>query len=149
MRIVIQRVSQAWVRVEDKEVARIGPGLLLLVGISKHDEGEELSFWAKKIPELRLFPDEQGKFNRSLREVGGEILCVPQFTLFGDCRKGRRPSFSEAAPGPKAQRLFDHFVELLRGQGTPVKTGVFGAHMEVGLVNEGPVTLILERARGK
>jgi len=149
MRIVIQRVSQACVRVEDKEVARIGPGLLLLVGISKHDEQEELSFWAKKIPELRLFPDEQGKFSRSLREVGGEILCVSQFTLFGDCRKGRRPSFSEAAPAEQAEEFFQSFVSSLSSQGTPVKTGVFGAHMEVGLVNDGPVTLILERHRGK
>ena len=149
MRIVLERVSEAWVRVEGKEVARIGPGLLLLVGISRQNEQEELAFWARKIPELRLFPDEQGKFDRSLRDVGGEILCVSQFTLFGDCRKGRRPSFSEAAPGPEAQRLFDRFVELLRGQGIPVKTGVFGAHMEVGLVNDGPVTLILERVRGK
>jgi len=149
MRIVLERVSEAWVRVEGKEVARIGPGLLLLVGISRQDEQEELAFWARKLPELRLFPDEQGKFDRSLRDVGGEILCVSQFTLFGDCRKGRRPSFSQAAPGPEAQRLFDRFVELLRGQGIPVKTGVFGAHMEVGLVNDGPVTLILERVRGK
>lgn len=149
MRIVLERVSEAWVRVEGKEVARIGPGYLLLVGISKHDEQEELAFWARKIPELRLFPDKQGKFDRSLRDVGGEILCVSQFTLFGDCRKGRRPSFSEAAPGPEAQQLFDRFVELLRDQGIPVKTGVFGAHMEVGLVNDGPVTLILERIRGK
>jgi len=149
MRIVLERVSEAWVRVEGKEVTRIGPGLLLLVGISRQDEQEELAFWARKLPELRLFPDEQGKFDRSLRDVGGEILCVSQFTLFGDCRKGRRPSFSEAAPGPEAQRLFDRFVELLRGQGIPVKTGVFGAHMEVGLVNDGPVTLILERVRGK
>ena len=149
MRLVLERVSEAWVRVEGKEVARIGPGLLLLVGISRQDEQEELAFWARKIPELRLFPDEQGKFDRSLRDVGGEILCVSQFTLFGDCRKGRRPSFSEAAPGPEAQRLFDRFVELLRGQGIPVKTGVFGAHMGVGLVNDGPVTLILERVRGK
>ena len=149
MRIVLERVSEAWVRVEGKEVARIGPGYLLLVGISKHDEQEELAFWARKIPELRLFPDKQGKFDRSLRDVGGEILCVSQFTLFGDCRKGRRPSFGEAAPGPEAQQLFDRFVELLREQGIPVKTGVFGAHMEVGLVNDGPVTLILERIRGK
>jgi len=149
MRIVLERVSEAWVRVEGKEVARIGPGYLLLVGISKHDEQEELAFWARKIPELRLFPDKQGKFDRSLRDVGGEILCVSQFTLFGDCRKGRRPSFSEAAPGPEAQQLFDRFVELLRDQGIPVRTGVFGAYMEVGLVNDGPVTLILERVRGK
>lgn len=149
MRIVLQRVSRAWVRVLDKEVARIGPGLLLLVGIEAGDSEEELSFWARKVPELRVFPDREGKFNLSLREAGGEILCVSQFTLLGDCRKGRRPSFSRAAPGPEAQGLFDRFVELLRGQGLPVKTGVFGAHMEVGLVNDGPVTLILERQRGK
>ena len=149
MRIVLQRVSQAWVRVDGREVARIGQGLLLLVGIGQGDEEEELAFWARKVPELRVFPDPEGKFNRSLKEVGGEILCISQFTLFGDCRKGRRPSFSRAAPGPEAQRLFDRFVELLRGQGIQVRTGVFRAHMEVGLVNDGPVTLILERERRK
>jgi len=146
---VLQRVSQAWVRVSGREVARIGQGLLLLVGIGQGDEEEELAFWARKVPELRVFPDLEGKFNRSLKEVGGEILCISQFTLFGDCRKGRRPSFSRAAPGPEAQRLFDRFVELLRGQGIQVRTGVFGAHMEVGLVNDGPVNLILERERRK
>jgi D-tyrosyl-tRNA(Tyr) deacylase len=149
MRIVLQRVSGAWVRVDGEEVARIGQGLLLLVGIEAGEGPEEAAFWARKIPELRVFPDQAGKFNRSLREVGGEILCVSQFTLFGDAKKGRRPSFSRAAPGPEARRLFEEFVELLRGTGVPVKTGVFGAHMQVGLVNDGPVTLILERPQRK
>jgi D-tyrosyl-tRNA(Tyr) deacylase len=149
MRIVLQRVKEAAVRVEGQEVARIGPGLLLLVGIAREDDEAELSFWAKKIPQLRIFPDEEGRFNRSLSEVNGEILCVSQFTLFGDCRKGRRPSFSDAAPGPQAVELFERFVSLLRAEGAPVKTGVFGAYMEVSLVNDGPVTLILERQRRK
>jgi len=149
MRIVLQRVKEAAVRVEGQEVARIGPGLLLLVGIARGDDEAELSFWAEKIPQLRIFPDEEGRFNRSLSEVNGEILCVSQFTLFGDCRKGRRPSFSDAAPGPQAAELFERFVSLLRAEGVPVKTGVFGAHMEVSLVNDGPVTLILERQRRK
>lgn len=144
MRIVLQRVKGASVRVNGGEVARIGRGFLLLVGIGKDDDEEELSFWARKIPELRVFPDAEGKFNLSLRDVGGEILCVSQFTLYGDCRKGRRPSFSSAAPGPIAERLFGRFVELLSLQGVPVKTGIFGAKMEVALVNDGPVTLILE-----
>ncbi len=145
MRIVLQRVKNAYVAVEGKEVARIGKGLLLLVGIGRGDGEEELSFWARKIPDLRVFPDDEGKFNLSLRDVGGEILCVSQFTLYGDCRKGRRPSFTEAAPGQEAERLFSRFVELLSAQGVPVKSGIFGARMEVGLVNDGPVTLILER----
>lgn len=149
MRIVLQRVKEAWVHVDGEEVARIGPGFLLLVGIGEEDTEEELSFWARKIPELRVLPDEAGKFNRSLQEAGGEILCVSQFTLYGDCRKGRRPSFSRAAPGPVAQELFHRFLELLRGEGVAVQAGVFGAHMEVGLINDGPVTLILERQRGK
>lgn len=145
MRIVLQRVKEAYVRVGGAEVARIGKGFLLLVGIGRGDTEEALSFWARKIPDLRLFPDAEGKLNLSLREVGGEILCVSQFTLYGDCRRGRRPSFSSAAPGPEAERLFARFVELLSAAGVPVKTGVFGAKMEVGLVNDGPVTLILER----
>lgn len=145
MRIVLQRVKEASVTVDGVEVARIGRGLLLLVGIGKEDGEGELAFWARKIPELRVFPDAAGKFNLSLRDVDGEILCVSQFTLYGDCRKGRRPSFSEAAPGPAAERLFHRFVELLAAQGVPVKAGIFGAKMEVGLVNDGPVTLILER----
>lgn len=149
MRIVLQRVREAWVKAEGTEVARIGLGLLLLVGVEAGDGEAELAFWARKIPQLRVFPDGEGKFNLSLRKVGGEVLCVSQFTLFGDCRKGRRPSFTRAAPGPEAERLFARFVELLAGEGVPVKTGIFGAHMQVGLVNDGPVTLILERPRGK
>lgn len=148
MRIVLQRVKEAFVTVEGTEVARIGRGLLLLVGIGRGDTEAELSFWAHKIPHLRVFPDREGKFNLSLRDVGGEILCVSQFTLYGDCRRGRRPSFTAAAPGPEAERLFSRFVELLSAEGVPVKAGVFGAKMEVGLVNDGPVTLILERRGG-
>jgi len=149
MRIVLQRVKEAWVRVNGEEIARIGPGFLLLVGIAREDSEEEAMFWAKKIPDLRVFPDDAGKLNRSLREVGGEILCVSQFTLYGDALAGRRPSFDRAAPAEAARALYERFVEALRSQGIPVKTGVFGARMEVGLVNDGPVTLILERSSGK
>jgi D-tyrosyl-tRNA(Tyr) deacylase len=138
-------VKKACVVVDGDEVARIGRGFLLLVGIGREDNEEEIAFWARKIPDLRVFADQGGKFNLSLRDIGGEILCVPQFTLYGDCRKGRRPSFTAAAPGPDAEKLFSRFVELLSVQGVPVKTGIFGAKMEVGLVNDGPVTLILER----
>ncbi len=145
MRIVLQRVKEAYVKVDGAEVARIGRGFLLLVGIGKGDGEDELRFWARKIPDLRVFPDDEGRFNRSLRDVGGEILCVSQFTLYGDCRKGRRPSFTEAAPAEEAEVLFRRFLELLRDQGIPVKSGIFGAKMEVGLINDGPVTLILER----
>jgi len=145
MRIVLQRVKEAYVKVNGAEVARIGRGFLLLVGIGKGDGEDELRFWARKIPDLRVFPDDEGRFNRSLRDVGGEILCVSQFTLYGDCRKGRRPSFTEAAPAEEAEVLFRRFLELLRDQGIPVKSGIFGAKMEVGLINDGPVTLILER----
>lgn len=149
MRIVLQRVREAWVQVDGAETARIGPGFLLLVGIGREDTEEEVLFWAKKIPEIRVFPDETGKLNRSLREVGGEILCVSQFTLYGDPLAGRRPSFDRAAPAEVAHTLYERFVQALLAQGIPVKTGVFGAHMEVGLVNDGPVTLILERPKGK
>lgn len=149
MRIVLQRVREAWVRVDGKEIARIGPGFLLLVGIGREDNEEEVFFWAKRIPELRVFPDENGKMNRSLREVGGEVLCVSQFTLYGDVLAGRRPSFDGAAPAESARILYHRFVEALAAEGLPVRTGVFGAHMEVGLVNDGPVTLILARSLGK
>jgi D-tyrosyl-tRNA(Tyr) deacylase len=149
MRIVLQRVREAWVRVHNSEVARIGHGCLLLVGIGKEDNPEEIDFWAKRIPNLRVFPDDEGKLNRSLRDVGGEVLCVSQFTLYGDALAGRRPSFDRAAPAETARLLYERFVEALRAEGLSVQTGVFGAHMEVGLVNDGPVTLILERPLGK
>ncbi|MGC9530353.1 MAG: D-aminoacyl-tRNA deacylase [Candidatus Bipolaricaulaceae bacterium] len=149
MRIVLQRVTEAWVRVDGRQVARIGRGLLLLVGVARGDDEEELAFWARKVPELRVFPDREGEINCSLRQAGGAVLCVSQFTLLGDVRKGRRPSFSAAAPPAEAAGLFDRFAELLAAQGVEVERGVFGAHMEVGLVNWGPVTLILERPRAK
>ncbi len=149
MRIVLQRVREAWVRVQGVEVARIGHGLLLLVGIGREDGEEEARFWATRIPDIRVFSDEAGKLNRSLRETGGEILCVSQFTLYGDTLSGRRPSFDGAAPTERARALYELFVQALAAQGVPVRSGVFGAHMEVGLVNDGPVTLILERPGAK
>lgn len=145
MRIVLQRVVEASVRIEEEEIARIGRGLLLLVGIGRGDDEADLRFWSRKIPELRVFPDEEGRMNRSLRDVGGEILCVSQFTLYGDASQGRRPGFDRAAPGPEAAALYEAFLSLLRAEGVPVQSGVFGARMEVALVNDGPVTLILER----
>lgn len=149
MRIVLQRVREAWVRVQGVEVARIGHGLLLFVGIGREDEEEEARFWATRIPDIRVFSDVAGKLNRSLREAGGEILCVSQFTLYGDALSGRRPSFDGAAPAERARALYELFVQALAAQGVPVRSGVFGAHMEVGLVNDGPVTLILERPGAK
>lgn len=149
MRIVLQRVREAWVRVEGREVARIGPGLLLLVGIGRADDEGEVRFWAKRIPDLRVFSDAEGKLNRSLREVGGEILCVSQFTLYGDALAGRRPSFDGAAPAAQARVLYELFLQALAAEGVPVRTGIFGARTEVGLVNDGPVTLILERPPAK
>ncbi|HOD73250.1 D-aminoacyl-tRNA deacylase [Candidatus Bipolaricaulis anaerobius] len=146
MRIVLQRVSEASVRVAGREVARIGRGLLLLVGIGRGDDEDELRFWSRKIPELRVFPDDDGRMNRSLRDVGGEILCVSQFTLYGDASQGRRPGFDRAAPGSEAASLYETFLARLREEGFPVQSGLFGARMEVALVNDGPVTLILERA---
>ena len=146
MRIVLQRVREATVRSEGREVARIGRGLLLLVGIGRADSEDELRFWSRKIPELRVFPDEDGRMNRSLRDIHGEILCVSQFTLYGDASRGRRPAFDQAATADVASSLYDSFVTMLREQGLIAQSGVFGARMEVALVNEGPVTLILERS---
>ncbi len=145
MKVVIQRVERAKVTVEGEVIGQIGRGLLLLVGLGKGDDEAKLRWAADKIVNLRIFEDEQGKMNRSLREVGGKLLVVSQFTLYGDLRRGRRPSFDGAAPPEEAERLFDRFVELLRESGLVVETGRFGAYMAVELVNDGPVTLILER----
>lgn len=145
MRVVIQRVQRARVTVDGEVVGEIGHGLLLLVGIGRGEAEEALRWVADKIINLRIFEDESGKMNRSLREVGGEILAVSQFTLYGDVRKGRRPSFTGAAPPEEAEPLFDRFVQLLRASGVRVATGRFRAHMLVELVNDGPVTLLLER----
>ncbi len=145
MRLVIQRVSEASVTVADEIVAAIGSGYLILVGVT-HDDDESKAAWlAKKVAGLRLFEDEKGLTNLSLADVGGEVLAVSQFTLYANTRKGRRPSFVPAARPEVAKPLFEYFVAVLREQGAPVQMGVFGAHMQVALVNDGPVTLILER----
>lgn len=145
MKAVIQRVSSASVTVADQVVGQIGQGLLVLLGVEKGD-GEAPADWlAEKIVSLRLFEDEAGKMNRSLQDSGGAVLAVSQFTLAGNCTKGRRPSFDTAAPPDQARQLYDYFVEALKRQGVAVQTGVFQADMQVALVNDGPVTFILER----
>ncbi|NJD09986.1 MAG: D-tyrosyl-tRNA(Tyr) deacylase [Gemmatimonadetes bacterium] len=147
MRIVLQRVSRAEVRIDGRVTGRIGRGFCLLVGFAATDTAEQLAWMADKVLSLRLFSDEDGKMNRGLDEVpGGGVLVVSQFTLYGDTRKGRRPSFIDAAPPELAIPLYDEFVRLLRERAPgPIATGEFGALMDVDLVNDGPVTLILER----
>ena len=146
MRIVLQRVSQASVDVDGKRIASIGQGLLLLVGIACEDSAVDLQKTARKIIDLRIFEDDEGKMNRSLRDVGGAVLAVSQFTLYADISKGRRPSFIHAAPPGLAEPLFESFVDALRLEGVDVQTGRFGAKMAVRLENDGPVTLTLEVA---
>jgi D-tyrosyl-tRNA(Tyr) deacylase len=146
VRIVLQRVKNASVTVEGERISEIGPGLLLLVGIAQGDGEAEAGWLAEKVAGLRIFNDEEGKMNLSVRDVGDEILAVSQFTLLADTRKGKRPSFIYAAPPEEAEPLFDYFCERLRGAGVAsVKTGSFGAMMDVALTNDGPVTIILER----
>ena len=144
MRAVVQRVSRAEVRVEGRVVGAIGPGLLVLVGIAREDTPETGKALAEKIANLRVFDDDQGRMNRSLLETGGAVLCVSQFTLYGDCRKGRRPSYDRAAPPAAAETLYESFVASLRALGVQVETGEFRALMDVELVNDGPVTLLLD-----
>lgn len=141
---VIQRVTESEVRVDDQTIGRIGPGLLVLLGVSRADEEKDADYLADKIAHLRIFEDDDGKMNRSLVDTGGEMLIVSQFTLLGNCRKGRRPSFVQAAPPEKAERLYDYFVYQVKLKGVSVATGQFQAKMAVSLVNDGPVTLILE-----
>jgi D-tyrosyl-tRNA(Tyr) deacylase len=145
MRVVLQRVSRARVTVEGRVSGEIGRGLLLLAGFTDGDSEDALAWMADKVVGLRIFPDDEGKMNRSVQEVGGGLLVVSQFTLYGDTRKGRRPSFVDAARPEIAIPLYERFVALLRATGLPVGTGEFGAMMDVELVNDGPVTLILER----
>lgn len=147
MRVVLQRVSKASVTVEGRTVGAIGKGVLILLGVGNEDAESDVAYLAEKIAHLRIFPDEEGRMNRSLVDVGGSALVVSQFTLFGDCRRGRRPSYGDAAPPEKAQTLYEAFVDALRTQGVPVETGVFQAMMDVSLVNEGPVTLLLDSKR--
>jgi len=141
---IVQRVSRASVTVEGKVVSEIGRGLLVLAGLEKGDTENDLSYTARKTVELRIFPDDDGKMNRSVPESGGTILAVSQFTLAADIRKGRRPSFDTAMPPEEAQSLFDRFVRELTALGVTVATGSFGARMEVSLVNDGPVTFIVD-----
>lgn len=146
MRVVVQRVSRAAVRVDGQTVGAIGRGLVVLAGFAPTDSEAALAWMADKIVGLRIFSDRAGRMNLALAEVGGEVLVVSQFTLYGDAAKGRRPSFGGAAPPAQAEALYEHFVELVRGRGVRVATGRFGAMMDVELVNEGPVTVLLERA---
>jgi D-tyrosyl-tRNA(Tyr) deacylase len=144
VKAVIQRVSRARVTIAMREHSRIGPGILVLLGVEKGDTAADAAGLAKKIAELRIFEDEAGKMNRSVVDAGGEILAVSQFTLAGDCRKGRRPSFDNAAPPDEARLLYEKFVQDVGASGVPVATGVFQADMEVELTNRGPVTFILD-----
>ena len=146
MRIVLQRVSSAAVRIDGRVAGSIGRGFMLLAGFHRDDTTEALEWMADKVLSLRLFPDDDGKMNRGLEDIGGGVLVVSQFTLYGDAKKGRRPSFIDAAPPDIAIPLYENFVSLLRAKAPgPVATGEFGAMMDVSLVNDGPVTLILER----
>jgi D-aminoacyl-tRNA deacylase len=147
MRAVLQRVKEASVTVAGERVAGIGPGLLVLVGVGRGDGEADVQFLADKIVDLRVFADDAGAMNRSARDAGAEILVVSQFTLYGDCRKGRRPSYIEAAPPEEAERLYRDFVTRLQASGLVVREGVFRAMMDVGLVNDGPVTLLLDSRR--
>jgi D-tyrosyl-tRNA(Tyr) deacylase len=145
MRIILQRVSQARVTVDGEAIAQIGPGLVLLVGVAPHDQQDQARYLADKIAHLRIFEDQDGKMNRSILDVGGEVIVVSQFTLFADTRKGRRPSFTDAAPPPIAEPLVEQFAAFLMELGVPTQNGEFGAHMLVEIANDGPVTIILER----
>ena len=144
MRAVIQRVSRASVVVEGRVAGEIGAGLLVLLGVGRTDNPESAAYLAEKIVNLRIFSDDAGKMNLSLLDVGGSALVVSQFTLYGDTRGGRRPSYIQAAPPEEANRLYQEFVRSMRGLGIRVETGVFQAHMQVELVNDGPVTILLD-----
>jgi D-tyrosyl-tRNA(Tyr) deacylase len=144
MRVVVQRVKRASVQVKGEVVAAIGPGLLLYVAFRREDREPDLGWMAEKVASLRIFEDEAGKMNRSIAEVKGQVLAVSQFTLYGDARKGRRPSFDAAAPADEARTLFEKFVDRLRASGLIISTGRFQEHMQVESSNDGPVTILLE-----
>ncbi|MEQ1885028.1 MAG: D-aminoacyl-tRNA deacylase [Bryobacteraceae bacterium] len=148
MRAVIQRVSQASVSVDGAVTGAIGKGILVLLGVTKGDDATAGEALLDKIVNLRIFPDGAGKMNLSVLDTHGGLLVVSQFTLYGDCRKGRRPSFDMAAPAEEAKRLYEQFVEMARARGLPTETGVFQAHMDVSLVNDGPVTFLIETGNG-
>jgi len=149
MRAVIQRVSQATVRVNERTVGVIGRGLLVFLGISRADSVEDAAYLLEKVLWLRIFTDQNGKMNHNVQDCDGSVLLVSQFTLYGDCRKGRRPSFDQAAPPEQARVLYDYFVEAARRTAVPVQTGEFQAMMEIQLVNDGPVTILIDSADRK
>lgn len=144
MRAVLQRVTEARVEVANEVVGEIGAGLLVLLGVARDDTASDADYLTEKIINLRIFDDDDGKMNRSLLDTGGEMLVVSQFTLYGDVRRGRRPSYSEAAEPEKASELYEYFVERVRSLGVTVETGVFQAKMKVNLINDGPVTILLD-----
>ena len=146
MRALIQRVTRAAVAVGDQTTGEIGPGLVILLGVSKEDDEADVGYLVEKIANLRIFADEENRFNRSALDIGAEFLIVSQFTLYADTRKGRRPDFNQAAAPEEAKRLYEHAVQLFREAGIIVATGMFGEHMRVLLENDGPVTLMLESA---
>lgn len=147
MRAVVQRVSAASVTVEGRKVGTIGPGLLVLLGVARGDTEKDGEYLAEKLAGLRIFEDEEEKMNRSVAQIGGSILLVSQFTLYGDVRHGRRPSFTQAAPPEEANRLYEDLAQKLQDKGLTVETGQFQAHMEVSLVNDGPVTILLDSGK--
>ena len=147
MRAVIQRVSRARVRVDGQTTGEIGQGLLILLGVGQGDSSKEADYLLEKIINLRIFEDAGGKMNLSLLETGGQLMVISQFTLYADCRKGRRPSFTDAAPPEEAQKLYDYFVDAARARALQVATGIFQTLMEVELVNSGPVTILLDSSK--
>lgn len=147
MRAVVQRVSRAGVKVEEKIIGKIDRGILLLLGVEESDEEKDLEYMCDKIPNLRIFEDEEGKMNKSLLDVGGSLLVISQFTLLGDARKGRRPSFTQAARPEKAIPMYERFIDSMKEKNITTEAGEFGAHMEVELINDGPVTILLDSKR--
>jgi len=147
MRAVVQRVASASVTVDGKLISEIGKGLLIFHGVAQEDTSADLDYLTNKVANLRVFEDDEGRMNRSLLEIGGEALVVSQFTLYGDCRKGRRPSFIDAAPPDKAEEFYQQFIRALSNTGISVRAGIFQAMMDVELVNDGPVTILLDSSK--
>lgn len=147
MRAVVQRVHRASVTVGEEVVGRIEKGLLVYLGVGRNDTEKDVDWMCEKIANLRVFEDENGKMNLSLLQVNGELLVISQFTLYGDCRRGRRPSFDEAAPPEMGEKFYELFIEKMRGQVRKVEKGIFGAHMEIESINDGPVTILIDSER--